>query len=159
MYTMKDMLRRAVVLNANGPAIHEADRSYTWLELATRVRAVASELISRGFKKGDRMAILSLNSARYFECSSPYCGAEARSCRSTPASQRARSSTVWRTWMARGLLRRRELCSSRHQIFAAWYPRLIYIGTNPAPRVMCRTTPCSRVIRRGTADPAVDISQ
>src|SRR6185503_18653262 len=51
----------------NGPAIHEADRSYTWLEVATRVRAVASELISRGFKKGDRMAIMSLNSARYFE--------------------------------------------------------------------------------------------
>jgi len=67
MYTIKDMLRRAVVLNANGPAIHEADRSYTWLEVATRVRAVASELISRGFKKGDRMAIMSLNSARYFE--------------------------------------------------------------------------------------------
>jgi long-chain acyl-CoA synthetase len=67
VYTLKDMLRRTLVLNAAGTAVHEGERSYTWAQLIRRVQAVAAALTQLGFRKGDRMAILSLNSARYFE--------------------------------------------------------------------------------------------
>jgi len=67
MYTLKDMLRRTLVMSPNSVAIHAGERPYTWTEVIRRVRAIASALAAQGFKPGDRMAILSLNSARYLE--------------------------------------------------------------------------------------------
>jgi long-chain acyl-CoA synthetase len=66
MYTLKDVLRRSLVMSPDVVAVHDGDRRYTWKEVQ-RVRAIASTLTDQGFRPGDRMAILSLNSARYFE--------------------------------------------------------------------------------------------
>jgi long-chain acyl-CoA synthetase len=67
MYTLKDTLRRTLILNANGAAIRDGERTFTWAELVARVQAVAAALIDLGFKQGDRLAIIGLNGARYFE--------------------------------------------------------------------------------------------
>ncbi len=67
MYTLKDMLRRTLVLNAGGPAVCDGDQSISWAQLVSRVRAIAAALYAAGFRRGDRMAIVSLNSPRYFE--------------------------------------------------------------------------------------------
>lgn len=67
MYTMKDMLRRTLVLNANGPAVFDGDQCINWAQLITRVRAIAASLHAAGFRRGDRMAILAVNSPRYYE--------------------------------------------------------------------------------------------
>jgi long-chain acyl-CoA synthetase len=61
------MLLRTLILNAKGIAIHDGDESYTWADLADRVRSIAAALHGLGFRRGDRMAIMSLNSPRYFE--------------------------------------------------------------------------------------------
>jgi acyl-CoA synthetase (AMP-forming)/AMP-acid ligase II len=67
MYTLKDVLLRAVMLNANGIAIYDGDKAYTWAEIHARIEAIARALIGIGFKPGDRMAIMALNSPRYYE--------------------------------------------------------------------------------------------
>jgi long-chain acyl-CoA synthetase len=67
MYTLKDMLRRTLILNASGPAIYDGDQCVSWAQLVTRLRAISASLRESGFRRGDRMAIMSLNSPRYFE--------------------------------------------------------------------------------------------
>lgn len=67
MYTIKDLLRRAVLVNANGTAVVDGDERQSWAQFQQRVEAIASTLIKRGLQKGDRVAILSVNSVRYFE--------------------------------------------------------------------------------------------
>lgn len=60
-------LRRAVQLNGQGTATIFAGRRQTWCQLENRVARLASGLIDLGVGKGDRVAILALNSDRYIE--------------------------------------------------------------------------------------------
>jgi long-chain acyl-CoA synthetase len=60
-------LRRALQINANGLATTYSGRSRTWRELGERVPRLAAGLSALGVSRGDRVAVLSLNSDRYFE--------------------------------------------------------------------------------------------
>jgi long-chain acyl-CoA synthetase len=64
---MTQMFRRAAQSNGAGLAtIDEAGRR-TWFETSERVQRLAGGLVSRGVREGERVAVLSLNSARLFE--------------------------------------------------------------------------------------------
>ena len=67
MYTINDLIRRALVVNANGVATITPEETLTWEGLHHRIEAIAGALVARGVQKGDRVAIMSLNSANYFE--------------------------------------------------------------------------------------------
>ena len=60
-------LRRALQLNPLGIAILEGERKLTWAELGERVSRLAGALRQNGVAKGDRVAVLMLNSTRYLE--------------------------------------------------------------------------------------------
>jgi long-chain acyl-CoA synthetase len=60
-------LRRALQINPNGPATVYDTRRRTWREVGERVSRLAAGLASLGVNPGDRVAVLSLNSDRYFE--------------------------------------------------------------------------------------------
>jgi long-chain acyl-CoA synthetase len=60
-------LRRALQINPQGVAILENDRKLSWAELGERVTRFAAALSERGVAKGDRVAVLMLNSSRYLE--------------------------------------------------------------------------------------------
>lgn len=53
--------------NPNGIATMMGDRKFSWTEFVDRVSRLAAGLSALGVKKGDRVAILSLNSDRFFE--------------------------------------------------------------------------------------------
>ena len=60
-------LRRALQINPQGVAILENDHKLSWAELGERVSRFAAALRERGVAKGDRVAVLMLNSSRYLE--------------------------------------------------------------------------------------------
>ncbi len=60
-------LRRAIQVNPRGIAILEAERQWTWADLAERTGCVAGALQKLGLEKGDRVAVLMLNGRRYLE--------------------------------------------------------------------------------------------
>ncbi|HVZ10407.1 long-chain-fatty-acid--CoA ligase [Rhodopila sp.] len=60
-------LNRAVMVNPHGVATIFRDREHSWLQCAERIRRLAAGLAALGIGKGDRVAILALNSDRYFE--------------------------------------------------------------------------------------------
>jgi long-chain acyl-CoA synthetase len=60
-------LRRALQINPQGTAIVENDRKLSWAELGERVGRFAAALCEHGVAKGDRVAVLMLNSSRYLE--------------------------------------------------------------------------------------------
>jgi long-chain acyl-CoA synthetase len=60
-------LRRALQIKPNGPATVYGPRRRTWREVGERVSRLAAGLVSLGVNPGDRVAVLSLNSDRYFE--------------------------------------------------------------------------------------------
>jgi len=60
--------RRAVQTNAEGIATVCGDRVRTWREFGDRIPRLAGAMAALGFKPGDRVGILSLNSDRYLEC-------------------------------------------------------------------------------------------
>ena len=60
-------LRRALQLNPQGIAILEGERKLTWAELGERVSRLAGALRQNGVAKGDRVAVLMMNSTRYLE--------------------------------------------------------------------------------------------
>ncbi|MGC9951414.1 MAG: long-chain fatty acid--CoA ligase [Bryobacteraceae bacterium] len=60
-------LRRARQLHADAVAAHDGDRSITFAEFTDRVTRTAGALRDLGVQPGDRVAVLMLNSPRYFE--------------------------------------------------------------------------------------------
>jgi long-chain acyl-CoA synthetase len=60
-------LRRVLQTNPNGIATVDGDRRRTWREIGDRVAQLAGGLQKRGIKRGDRVAVLMLNSDRYLE--------------------------------------------------------------------------------------------
>lgn len=67
MSSLNQILRRTIQLRGNHIATCYANRQHTWKELGDRVARLASALQSLGVKAGDRIAILSQNSDRYYE--------------------------------------------------------------------------------------------
>ena len=68
MSQITQFVRRAVQIRANQPATINGDRTRTWREFDVRMRRLAGALHEQGFKPGDRIGILALNSDRYLEC-------------------------------------------------------------------------------------------
>ena len=67
MFALTQGLRRAVQIKPNGLATSFAGRHNNWRHCAERVSRVAGALVELGVERGDRVAILALNSDRYFE--------------------------------------------------------------------------------------------
>src|ERR1700674_3599238 len=60
-------LRRVLQTNPTGIATVDGDRRRSWREVGERVARLAGGLQQRGIKRGDRVAVLMLNSDRYLE--------------------------------------------------------------------------------------------
>ena len=60
-------LRRAAQIKPNGTATVYRNRRRTWREIEDRVARLAGGLLKLGLSSGGRVAILALNSDRYFE--------------------------------------------------------------------------------------------
>ncbi|MCX7375809.1 MAG: long-chain fatty acid--CoA ligase [Alphaproteobacteria bacterium] len=60
-------LNRAVTINGGGTATIFRDRRWTWREVAERIGRLAGGLAKLGVGAGDRVAILAMNSDRYWE--------------------------------------------------------------------------------------------
>ena len=67
MFALTQGLRRAVQTRPNGPSTTFASRRRTWEQTVDRVARVAGALSALSIQRGDRVAILALNSDRYFE--------------------------------------------------------------------------------------------
>jgi len=67
MFSLTQGLRRALQIRPGGPSTACGTRRRTWEQTADRVARVAGALSALGIKHGDRVAILALNSDRYFE--------------------------------------------------------------------------------------------
>ena len=69
-------LKRSAQVNSNGLATKDGERSFTWKQSLDRISKLAGALKTLGFKTGERAAILSLNSDRYFEAlyAAPWAG-------------------------------------------------------------------------------------
>ncbi|MFZ5781537.1 MAG: acyl-CoA synthetase [Pseudomonadota bacterium] len=67
MFSLTQGLRRAVQTKPNGVATQFAGRRRTWPQTQERVSRVAGALFALGVRPGDRVALLALNSDRYFE--------------------------------------------------------------------------------------------
>src|ERR1700709_540409 len=60
-------LRRVLQTNPEGIATVDGERRRTWREIGERVARLAGGLLELGVKRGDRVAVLMLNSDRYLE--------------------------------------------------------------------------------------------
>jgi len=71
------LIQRAAALNPDAVATVNNDRVRTYRESADRVAKLAGGLQSLGVQSGDRVAVLALNSDRFFECcyAIPWAGA------------------------------------------------------------------------------------
>ncbi len=67
MISLPAIFERSVRLHPDGVATRFGDRQRTWAELGERVASLAASLAGLGLSEGDRVAILSLNSDRYYE--------------------------------------------------------------------------------------------
>jgi len=67
MFALTQGLRRAVQTRPNGIATSFAGRRRTWQQSSDRISRVAGALSALGVRRGDRVAILALNSDRYLE--------------------------------------------------------------------------------------------
>ena len=76
-------LKRSAQLYSDRLATVCQDRERTWSEVEARVAKFAGALRKLGVENGERVAILSLNSDRYYEFFSPPRGLAAYLCRST----------------------------------------------------------------------------
>ena len=67
MISLPGLIERAARLNPDGIATRYVDREQSWTQLCSRVAALAGGLNSFELDEADRVAILSLNSDRYYE--------------------------------------------------------------------------------------------
>lgn len=67
MFTLNDLVRRAVLINRNGDAIRTREWSINWQEFEQRVERIASALVENGLQKGERVAMFSLNNPVYYQ--------------------------------------------------------------------------------------------
>ncbi len=67
MYYLTQSIHRNAQIRGNKIATINGDRQHTWRQLKDRVARFAGALKSIGVQDGDRVAILALNSDRYFE--------------------------------------------------------------------------------------------
>src|SRR5215475_14670588 len=67
MFALTQGLRRAVQTRPDGIATHFSGRTRTWQQSTERISRVAGALSALGVRRGDRVAILALNSDRYLE--------------------------------------------------------------------------------------------
>ena len=67
MISMPAMIERAARLNPEGMCTRYQGREYSWRETESRVARLGAALASLGLADADRVAILSLNSDRYYE--------------------------------------------------------------------------------------------
>jgi acyl-CoA synthetase (AMP-forming)/AMP-acid ligase II len=67
MISLPAMLERAARLNPQGIATSHQGRNYRWQEVRERVARLGAGLAKLGLDDGERVAILSLNSDRYYE--------------------------------------------------------------------------------------------
>jgi long-chain acyl-CoA synthetase len=67
MFSLTQSLRRAVQTKPDGASTTFGNRHRIWRQTAERVACVAGALSALGVRRGDRVAILSLNTDRYFE--------------------------------------------------------------------------------------------
>jgi len=67
MFALTQGLRRAVQIRPKGPSTAFASRRRIWEQTVERVARVAGALEALHIRRGDRVAILALNSDRYFE--------------------------------------------------------------------------------------------
>ena len=67
MISLPAMLERAARLNPQGIATTHMGRRFSWTEVQSRVSSLGSALAGLSLAEGDRVAILSLNSDRYYE--------------------------------------------------------------------------------------------
>ncbi len=67
MYYLTQSIHRNAQIRGNKIATINGDRQHTWKQLKDRVARFAGALKSIGVQEGDRVAILALNSDRYFE--------------------------------------------------------------------------------------------
>ena len=68
MTQISQFVRRAVQTGSSKLATVCGDRRRTWREFDDRIRRLAGAMHALGFKPGERIGILSLNSDRYLEC-------------------------------------------------------------------------------------------
>jgi long-chain acyl-CoA synthetase len=66
-FSIADVLPRANSYYPNRLAVWDGDTRLTYRELARRVASLAAGLVALGLKRGDRVAILDVNSFRYLE--------------------------------------------------------------------------------------------
>ena len=67
MISLPALIERASRLNPNGIATRYKDRQYDWTELQSRIARLGAALAELPFDEADRVAILSLNSDRFYE--------------------------------------------------------------------------------------------
>lgn len=67
MISMPGMIERAARLNPEGVSTRYLGREYRWVETQQRVARLGGALTQLGLGEADRVAILSLNSDRYYE--------------------------------------------------------------------------------------------
>ena len=65
--SLQGLLQRAVRLNPDGMCTRMGDREHSWREVESRAARFAAGLRGLGLERGDRIALLSLNSDRYYE--------------------------------------------------------------------------------------------
>jgi long-chain acyl-CoA synthetase len=67
MFALTQGLRRAQQIKPGGSATRFAARHHTWTQCVDRVARIAGALSALGVQRGNRVAILAMNSDRYFE--------------------------------------------------------------------------------------------
>ena len=61
------LIERCALINGNSAAIIDGETRYSWRQARDRIARLGNGLTSLGCQEGDRVAILGLNSHRYFE--------------------------------------------------------------------------------------------
>ena len=67
MASLQQIIRRTVQVGGNRTATRFNGRERTWAELQNRISRLAGGIRGLGVEEGDRVAILALNSDRYYE--------------------------------------------------------------------------------------------